>query len=146
GADVPVCLAGKPAVMGGIGERIDPLPHALPPLACVLINPRAPLPTMRVFAAFDANAPSPSRVRRPRRSQETHARAAAFDDLDALLLYMRTQGNDLEPTATSLLPVIGEIKAALSAEPGCGLAAMSGSGPTCFGIFTDDRAAQRAAH
>jgi 4-diphosphocytidyl-2-C-methyl-D-erythritol kinase len=57
---------------------------------------------------------------------------------------MRNRGNDLEPAATSLLPVIAEIKAALSAEAGCRLAAMSGSGPTCFGIFIDEHAAQGA--
>jgi 4-diphosphocytidyl-2-C-methyl-D-erythritol kinase len=57
---------------------------------------------------------------------------------------MRDRGNDLEPAATSLLPVIAEIKAALGAAPGCRIAAMSGSGPTCFGIFTDAQTAQGA--
>ena len=34
-----------------------------------------------------------------------------------------------------MLPVIGEMLAALNALPGCRLARMSGSGPTCFGLF-----------
>ena len=58
---------------------------------------------------------------------------------------MRGHGNDLERPATALLPAIADIKAALAAQPGCRIAAMSGSGPTCFGIFADDAAAARAA-
>ncbi len=58
---------------------------------------------------------------------------------------MRAHGNDLEGPAVRLLPAIGEIKTALEAQPGCSLAAMSGSGPTCFGIFADQAQARRAA-
>ena len=43
-----------------------------------------------------------------------------------------------------MLPVIADVKAALAAQPGCLLAAMSGSGPTCFGIFADDAEAASA--
>ena len=57
---------------------------------------------------------------------------------------MRRRGNDLERPATQLLPAIADIKAALAAQPGCCIAAMSGSGPTCFGIFADDASAARA--
>jgi len=65
--------------------------------------------------------------------------------LNDLIDYMRARGNGLERPATRLLPVIGEIKAALATEPGCQLAAMAGSGPTCFGIFPDRAQADRAA-
>ena len=43
----------------------------------------------------------------------------------------------------SLLPAIADIKAALAAQPGCRIAAMSGSGPTCFGIFADEARRRR---
>jgi 4-diphosphocytidyl-2-C-methyl-D-erythritol kinase len=133
GADVPVCLAGVPALIRGIGDRVAPLAHKLPPLACVLVNPRVPLATTHVFRALAASSPSPHR---PSRWGEGSG---------ALLAYMRARGNDLEPPAISLLPVIADVKAALGAHPGCRLAAMSGSGPTCFGIFDDDASAARAA-
>ena len=55
GADVPVCLAGVPALIRGIGDRIEPLAHKLPPLACVLVNPR-------VAACDRARLPSPRGV------------------------------------------------------------------------------------
>ena len=53
GADVPVCLTGDPARMGGIGERIGVAP-ALPHCGMVLANPGVPVATAR-------------RVPRPRR-------------------------------------------------------------------------------
>jgi len=141
GADVPVCLAGKPAVMTGVGDQIAPLAPslALAPLACVLVNPGVPLLTARVFAAFDARADA-ARHRHEGRAEGS----AGIFDFESLLTHMRDRGNDLEPAAISLLPVIAEIKRALAAEPGCRIAAMSGSGPTCFGIFTNEEAAQGA--
>jgi 4-diphosphocytidyl-2-C-methyl-D-erythritol kinase len=137
GADVPVCLAAIPAIMRGIGEEIEPLegPQGLPSLACVLVNPRTPLPTAAVFGNFAA--PSPARARRDA--------AKHFPDVTALLEYMRRRGNDLEPVATKLYPAISRIKAEIGAQSGCRIASMSGSGPTCFGIFEDVAAAGLAA-
>jgi 4-diphosphocytidyl-2-C-methyl-D-erythritol kinase len=145
GADVPVCLQSKPAIMTGVGDRVEPLPPslALRPLACVLVNPCVPLSTPRVFAAFDASA---DRVhhRHAQRQEISGAEGAVFCNVEALITHMRNRGNDLEPAAATLLPVIAEIKAALAAARRCQIAAMSGSGPTCFGIFADEEAAQEA--
>jgi 4-diphosphocytidyl-2-C-methyl-D-erythritol kinase len=44
GADVPVCLAGRPVRMRGVGEDLQSLPP-LPPFWLVLVNPRVPVPT-----------------------------------------------------------------------------------------------------
>ena len=52
--------------------------------------------------------------------------------------------NDMEDAACVLAPVIGAVLAILSAAPGCRLARMSGSGATCYGLFTDRRTAARA--
>ena len=41
--------------------------------------------------------------------------------------------------------VIAEVKSALAALPGCRAATMSGSGPTCFGIFANRSRARAAA-
>ena len=56
---------------------------------------------------------------------------------------LRACGNDLEAAAMALCPPIGEVLAAISAQPGCLLARMSGSGATCFGLFA--RVAEAAA-
>jgi 4-diphosphocytidyl-2-C-methyl-D-erythritol kinase len=152
GADVPVCLAGTPALIRGVGDRIEPLGRQLPPVAAVLVNPRVPLPTARVFRTLAASSPSPrfswregrdeGRRQTPIEEREEGTPAAC---LNALLTYTRARGNDLEPPAISLLPVIAAVKAAIAAQPGCRLAAMSGSGPTCFGVFDDVLSAARAA-
>jgi 4-diphosphocytidyl-2-C-methyl-D-erythritol kinase len=137
GADVPVCLAGRPARLGGIGERIEPLAH-LPAFAAVLINPRLHLPTAAVYAALAA-VPMAS-------GSKPSAATLSFPTPETVLAYMRARGNDLERPATKLLPAIADVKAALMSTPGCRLAALSGSGPTCFGIFDDDAQAAVAAH
>jgi 4-diphosphocytidyl-2-C-methyl-D-erythritol kinase len=148
GADVPICLAGAPALMRGVGDIIDPLDPArpLPPMAAVLVNPRVPLSTAQVFGALAASASAPSpHEGRGEGAAAAPAAAGPFPDLEALLAHMRARGNDLEPPAISLLPVIADVKAALATQSGCRLAAMSGSGPTCFGLFTDAAAAASAA-
>jgi 4-diphosphocytidyl-2-C-methyl-D-erythritol kinase len=136
GADVAVCLAGQPALMWGIGDRIEPLAGPLPGLAAVLVNPRVPLSTARVFTAL--NAPPAPPFARPELGRDIRS-------LQGLLDVMRSIGNDLERPAIALLPVIANIKAALTAQPGYRLSALSGSGPTCFGVFSDAAAASQAA-
>jgi 4-diphosphocytidyl-2-C-methyl-D-erythritol kinase len=139
GADVPVCFAGHPAFMRGVGERVEPLrqPNAFPPLAAVLVNPRLPLPTAAVFKAL--GAPSLSDTRR------AVATVGAITGVESLLGIMRARGNDLEVPATALLPIIRDIKASLGELPGCHLCALAGSGPSCFGIFASAVDAHRGA-
>lgn len=135
GADVPVCLGGRPALMWGIGEKTAPLSR-LAQAHVVLVNPGLPLPTADVFKALEA-AEAP--LSRPAPAPPD------LPQLSDLIDYMRARGNDLDRPATRLLPVIGEIKAILDAEAGCHLAAMAGSGPTCFGLFADRARAKQAA-
>src|SRR5258707_5453272 len=63
GADVPMCLAGRAALVSGIGEKLAPAPP-LPPCAILLVNPGIPLPTPEVFARRQG-AFSPARTLRP---------------------------------------------------------------------------------
>lgn len=52
-------------------------------------------------------------------------------------------GNVLELVTAKKYPIIEEIKAVMK-KNGALNALMSGSGPTVFGLFTDERAAQKA--
>jgi 4-diphosphocytidyl-2-C-methyl-D-erythritol kinase len=131
GADVPVCLAGRPTQMGGIGEALEPAP-ALPPAWLVLVNPRIGLSTPAVFKARDGAFSPPAPL------TEAPADAAA---LAAALNHRR---NDLAAPAIRLAPVVGEVLAAVAAQPGCLLSRMSGSGATCFGLFASAAAAASA--
>jgi len=133
GADVPVCLARRTALARGIGERIEPVAD-LPPLAVALLNPGVPLPTRAVFAALAAGPVG--RVPPPPGPPPSPSH---------LLDYLRRHGNDLEAPAIRLLPTVAEVLDALRATRQCLLARMSGSGPTCFGIYPDGAAAAEAA-
>lgn len=132
GADVPVCLYGRPAYVGGIGETIKPAP-ALPPAWLLLVNPGVPLSTPKVFQAREG----------------AFSAAARWDeapaDLPALAALLAAGGNDLEAPARRLCPAVGEVLAALAEIDGCRLARMSGSGATCFGLFGDAQAARAGA-
>lgn len=134
GADVPVCLAGRPARMSGIGETVTPLAHPLPEAWLVLANPGTAVATPAVFAALARrdNPPLPRDLPR----LKTVAELAAF---------LRMARNDLEAAATAVLPVISQVRSALSAQPGCLMSRMSGSGATCFGLFPDALTAAAAA-
>jgi 4-diphosphocytidyl-2-C-methyl-D-erythritol kinase len=57
---------------------------------------------------------------------------------------IRSGRNDLEPPALRIQPVIDDVLTALRESNGCQLARMSGSGATCFGLFSSEAAAQAA--
>ncbi len=131
GADVPVCLAGRPARMRGIGEALEPA--VLPPFWMVLANPGAPVATAAVFEAlggrFGAGLPPPP----------------SFAGPEVFFGWLAAQRNDLEGPACAIAPAIDAARAALAAQPGCALARMSGSGATCFGLFAAEGPALAAA-
>jgi 4-diphosphocytidyl-2-C-methyl-D-erythritol kinase len=132
GADVPVCLAGRTARMGGVGEQLGPGPD-LPPCGIVLVNPGVPLATAAVFRARRGRLSAPARL------------PAFWSDARAMAATLEACSNDLEPAAIGFCPEIADVLAALRAAKGCLLARMSGSGATCFGLFADAATAREAA-
>ena len=136
GADVPFCLAGTAAYVGGIGEDICVLGD-LPGAGILLVNPLMPLSTPAVFKArrggFTDVSQHPGRF-------ETSPETAA--DLAVLL---RQRRNDLTAPAVAIMPEIDRILSAIRDLPGCLLGRMSGSGATSFGLFADEDAAKGAA-
>jgi 4-diphosphocytidyl-2-C-methyl-D-erythritol kinase len=131
GADVPVCLAGVAAAVGGIGEAVRPV-APLPPAAVVLVNPGFALATARVFRDWRGPGGGPTEWTPP-----PHAAALA-----AQLIKRR---NDLTAAAVGQEPAVAEVLDALAARPDCLLARMSGSGATCFGLFETSAVAEAAA-
>lgn len=134
GADVPVCLDSTPKRMRGIGEDITLLSSALPPQFIVLVNPRSPVSTPAIFRSLTSKINPPMPETLPSASS-----ASVFWD------WLKTQRNDLEAPAIALCPQIQECLDALDAE-NAGLARMSGSGATCFGLFETQEAAVKAAN
>jgi 4-diphosphocytidyl-2-C-methyl-D-erythritol kinase len=133
GADLPVCMAAPaPCRMRGLGEQVTPL-DGVPALWLVLVNPGPALSTPAVFKALQGkeNPPMPGAL-------------PHWSDARALCDWLTGMRNDLEPPARMLMPVIGTVLEALRAQTGCLLARMTGSGATCFGVFTDEAAARDA--
>ncbi len=133
GADVPVCLWGRPARLRGIGERLDPV-RGLPDLPLVLVNPGIGLGTAEVFRALD-----------PDRKAIARSPFPPHPSLTRFAVWLLESRNELEPAARRLAPVIEEVLERLRTEPDCLVARMSGSGATCFGLFTDAGKAASAA-
>lgn len=131
GADVPVCLAGRPSFVGGIGEEIAPA-EGLPRCWLLLVNPRVATPTPAVFKARRGDFSLPGRWTEAPRD---------FADFVRRLSACR---NDLTAAASEVTPAIRDVLAALGSLPGCALARLSGSGATCFGLFADEAAARLA--
>lgn len=133
GADLPVCVAAPaPCRMRGLGERVEALP-GVPALWLMLVNPGQGLSTPAVFRALThkANPPMPGTLPR-------------WADAAQLCDWLGGMRNDLESPARALVPAVSEVLAALTAQPGCRLARMTGSGATCFGIFADQATATAA--
>ena len=133
GSDVPSQLDPRHALVQGTGERIEPV--TLPSLAAVLIPDEDGLSTAAVYAELDRldaarEALDPGPLHR--------LSGSSADELS------RSIQNDLQPAALSLRPDLQERLDALMAAGALG-AAVSGSGPTCFGLFADRATAERAA-
>lgn len=126
GADVPVCFLAQAARMSGIGEIVQPV--RCDAVQAVLVNPRVAVSTPEIFRRLTTRD-------NPRMEPEL----ATMD-----LPWLKQQRNDLQPPAQALQPVIGEVLVALR-DVGAGLARMSGSGATCFGVFETRAAAKTAA-
>ncbi len=134
GSDVPACVRLRPLVMRGAGERL--IDVAAPDLPAVLVNPGVMLETRRVFDRFD-------RMGANRAFREVEPPWSATPD--AFAAQLAAYRNDLERAAFALCPEIPRALKLISAQPGCLLARMSGSGPTCFGVFDSEESATIAA-
>jgi 4-diphosphocytidyl-2-C-methyl-D-erythritol kinase len=134
GSDVPSQLDPRHALVQGTGERIEPV--TLPPLAAVLIPDDEGLSTAAVYAELD-------RLDGTREKLDPDPLRALAGVEPAARLAAAVH-NDLQAAALSLRPDLEARLDALRAAGAVG-AAVSGSGPTCFGLFADRRAAERAA-
>lgn len=130
GADVPMCVAAKPLLAAGIGEKITIVPD-FPELSLVLVNPGVPVATAQVFRTLK-NYEHPGLPPLP-----------APLSLDSLVDWLGHTRNDLEKTARAIAPEVDDALHELGLT-GALLSRMSGSGATCFALFDDGRASAAA--
>jgi len=134
GADVPMCVHSRPALVRGIGEIVEPL-VGFPACHVVLVNPLEPVVTAEVFRRLvHRDNPGLPELADPL------TRPAQLG------LWLAGTRNDLQPAAIAQVPAIGTLAAQLGAASGCMLARMSGSGATVFGLFGSSAQAHQAAH
>jgi 4-diphosphocytidyl-2-C-methyl-D-erythritol kinase len=132
GADVPVCLKGRPVFVGGVGEFLDSVP-VLPACWMVLVNPGIPLSTPAVFKARQGDFTSAGRF------------ADAPSDAKAFAELLAERHNGLTEAAIAVVPEIAGVLESIAVTNDCLLSRMSGSGATCFGLYADQQSARRAA-
>lgn len=128
GSDIPACVAGRPVIAEGRGERLRPAP-GLCPLPAVLVRPPVGSATGPVYRAFDED-PGRASAEPPALPPEITTPGQAAEVFAACR-------NDLEAPAVALQPRIGEALEVLRAAPEALLARMSGSGSACFVLCAD---------
>lgn len=133
GSDVPFCVRGGTALAEGRGERLTALPEA-PRFHVVLCKPDFAISTPMLFSRV--------RIDALRDRPDTAGMVAALraEDASGVLARVRNVFEDVLPQEFGEVFVIRDRLRALGAEA----AAMTGSGPTVFGLYRDAEAAQRA--
>jgi 4-diphosphocytidyl-2-C-methyl-D-erythritol kinase len=118
--------------MRGVGEQLTPAP-SLPACGLLLVNPGVSLATVAVFRArtgvFSPEAVLPN----------------GWGTAAEMARSLSVLNNDLEAAAISLVPPIRDLLRAIETARGCLLSRMSGSGATCFGLFSSVAEAAAAA-
>lgn len=138
GADVPACLASTPQLVGGIGERLQPVTLGWS-AGIVIVNPRKSLATADVFGGLKT-------FREQRRMPPFDV---AITDLSAVcskidMLDVMTS-NSLQDPAVQLCPEIMEAERFLRLNSQYELLRMSGSGASVFALYHDKQAADAVA-
>ncbi len=133
GADVPYCIMRGTALSEGIGEKLTPLPS---------------VPFCKVLIAKPAISVSTKFVYENLKLQELNS----HPDIDGIIENIKKKDirgmaerleNVLETVTIPAYPVIEDIKNVMK-EQGALNALMSGSGPTVFGLFIEEKQAQEA--
>lgn len=133
GADVPYCLMRGTALAEGIGEKLKQLP---PMVKCpvLIAKPQISVSTKFVYQnlKLDEHMVHPD--------IDTLIQDIRNKDLQAAA---RDMGNVLETVTIPNYPVIAQIKEQMM-HSGAVNSMMSGSGPTVFGLFENERQAKKA--
>jgi 4-diphosphocytidyl-2-C-methyl-D-erythritol kinase len=133
GSDVPSQIDPGHALVAGMGELVEPI--GLLALAAVLVPQSEGLSTAEVYAQLD-------RMEGWRERLDLDAVRALLDSHPTT--WQAASENDLQPAALALRPELAAVIDGLRAA-GALVAGVSGSGPTCFGLFADRSVAEATA-
>ena len=133
GADVPYCVMRGTALAEGIGEkltRITPVPH----MWILIAKPQINVSTRLVYEQLDMGG--------IQKHPDIDGIIRAIEAQDVVRI-AQSMGNVLENVTVPLYPVIETIKQDMLSH-GAINAMMSGSGPTVFGLFPNEKEIRRA--
>lgn len=133
GADVPYCILGGTALAEGIGEILTPLAPA-PSCHLLVAKPDINVSTKYVYEHLDAS----ETLSHP----DINGIVGAIN-MGSLQGIIERLGNVLETVTVEAYPIISDLKKQML-ELGAAGSLMSGSGPTVFGIYTDEKSVQNA--
>lgn len=139
GADVPICLAyqlglGTAFWLDGSGTEGDIKTLTLPSsLEIVLVNPGKSVLTSEIFKSLKRPYSDPLEA------------PGSFITKEGLLEFLSKQRNDFEDPLQTLVPSTNDVLEAISSSKSNLLARVSGSGATCFGLYSDKTDAATAA-
>lgn len=125
GADVPSCVRSEMAIGRGTGTELEPVENDLAGCPVLLVNPRLFLSTASVFKAWDQIDRGPLPTGTAREIAETGR-------------------NDLLEPAVAQCPQVSEILDELCRDDAWKVE-MSGSGATCFALYSSTSARDDAA-
>lgn len=137
GADIPFCIQKKPAFAEGIGEKLTSITGLSQDTYILLVNPNILISTKEIYNRIDTKKCYNSV------DNQTLIKALKNRDLDAASANMK---NVMQIVTSEICPEIDSIIDTLK-KNNAKAALMSGSGATCYGVFTDKEkaiSAQRA--
>jgi 4-diphosphocytidyl-2-C-methyl-D-erythritol kinase len=121
GADCAFFIKAQPAYAEGIGEKLQPISIDLSGCKMLVVRPNIPVSTKEAFSLITPQVPKKNCLDIVRQPIETWK--------DELV-------NDFERSVFAIHPEIGRLKEMMY-EQGAVYAAMSGSGSSVFGLFSD---------
>ena len=133
GADVPFCIMRGTALAEGIGEKLTALPP-MPKCPVLIAKPAISVSTKTVYEGLKLY----DGMEHP--DIDGVMESIQHKDLKGVASHM---GNILETVTIPMYPVIKDIKK-LMMDNGALNAMMSGSGPTVFGLFPNEKEIRRA--
>lgn len=134
GADVPFCIQQKSALAEGIGEKLTNI-NGLPPCFYILlVNPNISVSTKEIYQRVDKYKMF-NRVNNIKliEALENGDYSVAFANMKNV---MQDVTNEICPQIKCIIEDLENL--------GAKKALMSGSGATCYGIFTDEKDAKNA--
>ncbi len=127
GADVPYCIFSKPALAEGVGEKLSEI-YGLPPCKILLVNPGVEVSTKEVYETIDTYKIIEHIDNR------SLIDCLSQNNLSGAVNFMK---NVMQPVSSKICPEIPIIIEKIN-KLGALHAMMSGSGATCFGIFSEN--------